>query len=338
VEGPGLIPGAVEGGEVTAAPAVLLTRPLPDQVIEYLKARCELRLKEEDRPIPREVLLAEASGAHGLLTMLTDRIDDEVLDAAGPQLRVVSNYAVGYDNVDVAACSRRGILVTNTPDVLTDATADLAWSLILSASRRVAEGDRLVRDKTPWGWAPGFMLGREVTGKVLGIVGFGRIGQAVAARAAGFSMPIVYASRWARRDVPGRFRTFHELLAEADIISVHVPLNDETRHLFGQKAFETMKPTAVLVNTSRGPVVDEAALADALRSGQIFAAGLDVYENEPEVHPSLLELDNVVLAPHLGSATVETRLAMGMLAAENLVAALEGREPRALVNRELLSE
>jgi glyoxylate reductase len=181
------------------------------------------------------------------------------------------------------------------------------------------------------------MLGREVTGKILGIVGFGRIGQAVAARAAGFSMPIVYASRWARRDVPGRFRTFDELLAEADVVSVHVPLNDETRHLFGSKEFEAMKPTAVFVNTSRGPVVDEAALAEALRSGEVFAAGLDVYEGEPEVHPTLLELENVVLAPHLGSATVETRLAMGMLAAENLIAALEGREPRAVVNREAIS-
>ena len=319
-----------------APPAVLLTRPLPEEVIEYLNARCDLRLNEEDRPISRDRLLAEASGAEGLLTMLTDRIDDEVLDAAGPQLLVVSNYAVGYDNVDLAACSRRGILVTNTPDVLTDATADLAWSLILAASRRVVEGDRLVRNRTPWEWAPGFMLGREVTGKVLGIVGFGRIGQAVAARAVGFSMPIVYASRWARRDVPGRFRGFEELLAEADIISVHVPLNDETRHLFGSKEFEAMKPTAVFVNTSRGPVVDEVALAEALRSGQIMAAGLDVYEREPEVHPSLIELENVVLAPHLGSATIETRLGMGMLAAENLIAALEGREPRAVVNRESL--
>jgi glyoxylate reductase len=322
---------------MTSRPAVLLTRPLQEEVIDYLRARCDLRLNEEDRPIPRDVLLAEASGTAALLTMLTDRIDDEVLDAAGPQLRVVSNCAVGYDNVDVASCTRRGVLVTNTPDVLTDATADMAWSLILAASRRLAEGDRLVRAKTPWEWAPGFMLGRQVSGKILGIVGFGRIGQAVAARASGFSMPIVYASRVARRDVPGRFRTFDDLLTEADVVTVHVPLNDETQHLFGPKEFEAMKPTAVFVNTSRGPVVDEAALAEALSSGQIFAAGLDVYEAEPEVHPSLLDLPNVVLAPHLGSATVETRLAMGLLAAENLVAALERREPRAVVNPEAAS-
>jgi glyoxylate reductase len=322
---------------MTSRPAVLLTRPLQEEVIDYLRARCDLRLNEEDRPIPRDMLLAEASGTAALLTMLTDRIDDEVLDAAGPQLRVVSNCAVGYDNVDVASCTRRGVLVTNTPDVLTDATADMAWSLILAASRRLAEGDRLVRAKTPWEWAPGFMLGRHVSGKILGIVGFGRIGQAVAARASGFSMPIVYASRVARRDVPGRFRTFDDLLTEADVVTVHVPLNDETQHLFGPKEFEAMKPTAVFVNTSRGPVVDEAALAEALSSGQIFAAGLDVYEAEPEVHPSLLDLPNVVLAPHLGSATVETRLAMGLLAAENLVAALERREPRAVVNPEAAS-
>lgn len=322
---------------MTSRPAVLLTRPLQEEVIDYLRARCDLRLNEEDRPIPRDMLLAEASGTAALLTMLTDRIDDEVLDAAGPQLRVVSNCAVGYDNVDVASCTRRGVLVTNTPDVLTDATADMAWSLILAASRRLAEGDRLVRAKTPWEWAPGFMLGRQVSGKILGIVGFGRIGQAVAARASGFSMPIVYASRVARRDVPGRFRTFDDLLTEADVVTVHVPLNDETQHLFGPKEFEAMKPTAVFVNTSRGPVVDEAALAEALSSGQIFAAGLDVYEAEPEVHPSLLDLPNVVLAPHLGSATVETRLAMGLLAAENLVAALERREPRAVVNPEAAS-
>jgi glyoxylate reductase len=322
---------------MTSRPAVLLTRPLQEEVIDYLRARCDLRLNEEDRPIPRDMLLAEASGTAALLTMLTDRIDDEVLDAAGPQLRVVSNCAVGYDNVDVASCTRRGVLVTNTPDVLTDATADMTWSLILAASRRLAEGDRLVRAKTPWEWAPGFMLGRQVSGKILGIVGFGRIGQAVAARASGFSMPIVYASRVARRDVPGRFRTFDDLLTEADVVTVHVPLNDETQHLFGPKEFEAMKPTAVFVNTSRGPVVDEAALAEALSSGQIFAAGLDVYEAEPEVHPSLLDLPNVVLAPHLGSATVETRLAMGLLAAENLVAALERREPRAVVNPEAAS-
>lgn len=325
---------------MTAKP-VLVTRPLPLEVMDYLRARCDVSVPDEDRPMPREELLRDCVGRRGILAMLTDRIDEEVLDAAGPDLAVVSNYAVGYDNVDVAACTRRGVAVTNTPDVLTDATADMAWALILAASRRVAEGDRLVRSGRPWSWSPGFMVGHDVTGKILGIVGFGRIGRAVAARARGFSMRVLCHSRsrdpQAERELGVAFRNLPGLLGESDVVTVHVPLNPETRHLFSASAFRAMKPTAVFVNTSRGPIVDEAALADALASGEIAAAGLDVYEREPEVHPGLLKVENVVLAPHLGSATVETRTAMGMLAAENLVAVLEGRRPNALVNPEALS-
>lgn len=321
-------------------PPVLVTRRLADEVMAFLDARCALTVNPEDAPIPRELLLAEAKGVRGLLTMLTDRVDDEVLDAAGPDLAVVANYAVGYDNVDVTACTARGVLVTNTPDVLTDATADIAWSLILAASRRVAEGERLLRAGRPWAWAPGFLLGREVTGKTLGVVGFGRIGQAVAERAAGFRMRVLYHSRSPKPEAEARLgaeqRSFEDLLREADVISVHCALTDETRGLFGAEAFRAMKSTAILVNTARGPVVDEKALAAALRAGELFAAGLDVYEREPEVHPDLLALENVVLAPHLGSATVETRAAMGMLAAENLVAALEGRRPPTPLNPEVL--
>jgi glyoxylate reductase len=323
---------------VSTGQPVLVTRPLLEQVLRFLEVRCDVTRNREDRPMDRDSLLAEAAGKDGILSMLTDRIDDELLDAAGSQLKVVSNYAVGYDNVDVDACTRRGVLVTNTPDVLTDATADMAWALILGASRRMVEGDRLVRTGQPWSWSPTFMLGREVTGMTLGIVGLGRIGQAVAARAVPFQMRVLYHSRTRRSDAESalglEYLPFDDLLGEADVISIHVPMSEETRHLFGQPQFRAMKPTAVLVNTARGPIVDEEALAQALSAGELFAAGLDVYEKEPEIHPSLLELENVVLAPHLGSATVETRTAMGMLAAENLVAALSGQPPRAMVNPE----
>lgn len=325
---------------MTDRPPVLVTRRLAEEVMRYLDQHCAVTLHEEDRPMPRERLLAEVKGKRGLLPMLTDRVDDELLEAAGADLRVVANYAVGYDNVDVAACTARGVLVTNTPDVLTDATADIAWSLILAASRRLGEGERLIRTGRPWAWAPDFMLGREVTGKTLGVVGLGRIGRAVADRARGFRMRVLYHSRAhkpdAEKELGAEYRDLSSLLDQADVVSVHVALSEDTRHLFGADEFRRMKPTAVFVNTTRGPVVDEEALAAALRDGEIFAAGLDVYEKEPEVHPDLLKLENVVLAPHLGSATVETRTAMGMLAAENLVAALEGRPPPSPVNPEAL--
>ena len=251
----------------------------------------------------------------------------------------MANYAVGFDNIDVEESTRRGVMATNTPDVLTDTTADLAWALLMAAARRIGEGDRLLRGRKGWIWGPEMMLGQDVHHKVLGIVGFGRIGQAVARRASGFGMQVVYFDLFrpppeVERDVGAEYREFDDLLLEADFISIHVALTPETRHLFGTGQFRAMKPTAVLVNSSRGPVIDEAALAEALRSGEIFAAGLDVFEKEPEVHPALLELENATVIPHLGSATVDTRIAMGTLAAENLIAALEGRKPTTLLNPE----
>jgi glyoxylate reductase len=293
--------------------------------------------------IPRDELLARIGGKHGAITLLTERVDAELLDAAGPQLRIVANYAVGFDNIDVEECTRRGVLATNTPEVLSETTADLAWALLMAAARRIAEGDRFLRSRTPWIWGPEMMLGQDVHDVTLGVVGFGRIGQAVARRARGFRMRVIYFDPYrppenVERELGAEYRAFDDLLPEADFISIHVALTPETHHLFGAEQFRRMKPTAVLVNTARGPVVDEAALARALRDGELFAAGLDVFEREPEVHPALLELENVVIVPHLGSATVATRDAMGMLAGENLIAALEGRRPPTLLNPEAWKE
>jgi len=269
--------------------------------------------------------------------LLTERVDAELLDAAGPRLKIVANHAVGFDNIDVAECTRRGVLVTNTPDVLTEATADLAWALVLACVRRVAEGDRFLRSRQAWVWGPSMMLGHDLYGKTLGIAGCGRIGRAVTRRATGFGMRVVYhdpvrLTEDVERELGIRWCPFETLLAESDIISVHAPLTPETRHIFGADAFRRMKPTAVLVNTARGPIVDEPALAEALRTGQIFAAGLDVYEHEPDIEESLLDLENVTLVPHLGSATIETRTAMGLLAVENLLAGITDDRPRTLVN------
>jgi glyoxylate reductase len=316
---------------------VLVTRRFPGPAVDRIAAACGLTLWEGPGPIPRDRLLRDLAGKAGALVTGTERVNDEFLDAAGPGLVVVSSFGVGYDHVDVEACTRRGCLVTNTPDVLTDATADLAWAVLMAAARRVGEGERFLRRRAPWVWEPDFMLGTEVSGKVLGIVGFGRIGQAVARRARGFSMQVLYHSR-SRVDpvIESELRAEHRdldaLLAEADIVTVHTPLTPATRHLIDARRLALMKPTAILVNASRGPVVDEAALVQALREGRLRAAGLDVYEREPEVHPGLLELENVVVIPHLGSATVETRTAMASLAADNLLAALDGRLPPAPVN------
>jgi glyoxylate reductase len=325
-----------------AEPAVLVTRTLVPDAMRMLDGQCRLDLYEgPPEAIPRDELLRRAKDKDGLLTILTERVDDELLAAAGPRLRIVANHAVGFDNIDLAACTRRGVLVTNTPDVLTEATADLAWALILACVRRVAEGDRFLRARTPWVWGPQMMLGHDLYGKTLGIVGCGRIGRAVARRAVGFGMRLAYTDiqrlpEEAEREAQVEWRELNDLLAESDVVSVHTPLTPETRHLFNADAFRRMKPTAVLVNTARGPIVDEEALAEALRSGEIFAAGLDVYEREPAVPEALLDLDNVTLLPHLGSATIETRTAMGLLAVENLLAALSGRRPLCLLNPEAL--
>ncbi len=316
---------------------VLVTRRLPAPAMERVAEQCDITLHEGPEAIPRDRLLRDIAGKLGAITLLTDRVDDEFLDAAGDQLVVASNFAVGFDNVDIAACTARGVLVCNTPDVLTETTADLAWTLMMSAARRIAEGDRFLRRKIPWIWGPEFMLGQDIHHKTLGIVGFGRIGHAMARRAQGFGMRVIYydvyrAASELEQKLNVEFVELEELLETADFVTLHTLLSDETRHLINAERLKRMKPTAVLVNTSRGPVIDEGALADALEVGEIFAAGLDVFEKEPEVHPKLLELENVVIIPHLGSATVDTRIAMGLLAADNLIAALEGRRPPALVN------
>ena len=314
------------------AARIVVTRRIPDPAIELLEGAGDVWVSPHDRPLSADELHSAVAGADAAVTVLHDRVDDAFLDAAGPALRIVANVAVGYDNVDVEACARRGVVVSNTPGVLTEATADIAFALILMSTRRLGEGERLIRARTPWSWSMFFMLGTGLQGKTLGIVGLGKIGQATARRARAFGMEIVYAGRRrAAEDVEAelsaRFLPLDELLTTADVVTLHCPLSAETRHLIDATALARMQPSSHLVNTTRGPVVDEAALAEALRARAIAGAGLDVFEREPEVHPDLLELENVVLIPHLGSATIETRTAMGVLAAENVVAVLGGSAP-----------
>lgn len=293
-----------------------------------LSSRVALTCNPNDRPLTRDELRALVVGQHGLIPMLSDRIDASVFDAA-PTLRVVANYAAGYNNIDLEAARARGIVVTNTPGVLTDATADLTWALILGITRRVGEGERLVRGGRWTGWVPTQLLGTDIKGTVLGIVGMGRIGRAVASRAKAFGMRVFFTARRPAVDLDADWRSvsLHELLSESDVVSLHVPLTEQTKHMIGPEELGMMKSTAYLVNTSRGPVIDEAALAGALHGGRIAGAGLDVYENEPRVHPDLLTAERALLLPHLGSATVETRERMAMMAIENLLTALEGRRP-----------
>jgi glyoxylate reductase len=309
---------------------VLVTREIPEAGLRLLDGFDVTVLYE--CPPERGELLDAVRGANGVLSTATEKVDGEVMDAAGDGLKVVANMAVGYDNIDVEAARERGVVVTNTPGVLDETTADVAFMLMLAAARRLGEGERLLRaGKWEW-WGPKQLRGLDVWGKKLGILGLGRIGRAVARRARGFGMEILYHNRSrkedAEKELGARYLELQDLLGESDFISIHTPLTDETRHLIGAKELERMKPGAVLVNTSRGPVVDEGALADALENGRIFAAGLDVYENEPEVHPRLLELENIVLAPHIGSASIETRDRMATLAAENLRAVLRGEQPK----------
>ena len=318
-------------------PPVLVTRRLPPEALDRIASRCEMTMYDGQGAMPRDRLLAEIAGKAGAITLLTDRVDDEFLAAAGPRLQVVANYAVGYDNIDLQACTRHSVLACNTPGVLTETTADTAFALMMAAARRVAEGDRFIRSGTEWIWGPLMMLGQDVHRATVGIVGFGRIGQALARRARGFSMRVLYHDvdrprAEVERELGAEYRDLEDLLRESDFVSLHVSLTPQTRHLMNAERLALMKPTAVLVNTSRGPVIDEQALAHALRQDQIFAAGLDVFEREPEVYPGLLACDNAVLLPHLGSATVKTRLAMADLAADNLFAALEGRRPPTLLN------
>ena len=317
---------------------VLVTRALPAGPVERLRASGlvrELREHRPDRPMARDELLAAARGCRAILAQLVDRVDAELLEAAGSSLELVANYAVGLDNVDVPACTARGVRVSNTPGVLTECTADLTWALILAVTRRVVEGDRVMRAGGYRGWSPTFLLGSDVSGKTLGVVGLGRIGTAVARRAAAFRMRVLYASPSRKAhdvEVAAEHVALERLLAESDVVTLHAPLRPATRHLLDAARLAAMRPGAVLVNTSRGPLVDERALVRALEAGRLAGAGLDVTEREPLFEPELAAMPQVVLLPHVGSATREVRTAMGDLAVDNILDLLAGRRPRTCVN------
>lgn len=317
--------------DATTSPRIVVCGRIPAPAIDTLHTAGEVWAWDRDEVIPTDVRDWELATADAAVTLLTDRVDTAFLDAA-PRLRIVANVAVGYNNIDVEACRERGVVVTNTPGVLTDATADLAMALILMTTRRLGEGERLIRSGSAWQWGMFMMLGTGVQQRQLGIIGMGGIGTALARRARAFGMTIAYHNRSPiSPEVAGELDAerldLDELLATSDIVSLNCPYSEATHHLIDGRALRVMRDDAVLINTARGPVVDEAALVNALREGFIGAAGLDVYENEPEVHPGLLTLDNVVLLPHLGSATVETRTAMAQLAARNVVELLAGRPP-----------
>jgi len=307
---------------------IFVTRRLPDDVLAPLAELGTVTVPPHDRPLTSAELCEGVAGAAAVVTTLTDRVDAAVLAAASPQLRIVATTAAGYDNLDLAAIAAHGAVATNTPGVLVDATADLTMALLLAVTRRVAEGDRLVRSGAAWSWDVGFMLGTGLQGRRLGIIGMGAIGRSVATRAAAFGMEVVHHARRGPTSVgPSTRVDLAELLASSDVVSLHCPLTEETHHLVDGAALRRMKPTAYLVNTARGPVVDEAALVRALADGVIAGAALDVYEHEPRVHPGLVGSERVVLTPHLGSATTETRARMAALAVENVVAVLAGRPP-----------
>jgi len=316
---------------------VVVTGKIPSGALTRLRAEHDVLAWEESTPISREELLKRVSGADAIVSLLTEKIDDELLAAAGTQLKSVSNVAVGYNNIDVPACKVRSVLVTNTPGVLTEATADIAMSLILMTSRRLAEGERVIRAQQPWQWGMFYMLGSSIQGRQLGIVGMGQIGAAVARRARAFGMTIAYTKRTpldaaTHKELDAKHVELDELLATSDVVSLHCPYSPETHHFMNATQLAKMKSSAYLINTARGPVVDEAALADALQRNVIAGAGLDVFEKEPVVHEGLLGLDNAVLIPHLGSATVETRAAMADLAATNALAILGGKTAPNLVS------
>jgi lactate dehydrogenase-like 2-hydroxyacid dehydrogenase len=320
-------------------PVVLVTKRIYPDAIEFLKQHVEVDYAESDDGLSAEELLKRIRGKQGVVSQLTDKFPLAVIDQL-EGVRIIANVAVGFDNIDVAAATRRGILVTNTPDVLTDTTADFAFALLMAAARRVVEGHQFLLAGKWNKWRIDLLVGQDVHHRTLGLFGMGRIGQAVARRGSGFSMRILYhdavrAPEAIERELDAEFVSAETLLRESDFVSLHVPLLPHTRHMISGPQLRMMKPTAILVNTSRGPVVDEAALAEALEKHVIAGAALDVFENEPQVHPGLLKLENVVLEPHIASASVDTRKKMSMLAAENAVAALEGRRPATLLNAEV---
>lgn len=315
---------------------VVVTGKIPAGGLARLKAEHDVLAWESDDAISRTELLQMVAGADAIVSLLTEKIDAELLAAAGPQLKSVSNVAVGYNNIDVPACQERGVLVTNTPGVLTEATADIAMALILMSTRRLGEGERVIRAQESWQWGMFYMLGMGLQGRQLGIVGMGQIGIATARRAKAFGMNIAYTRRSpleadVAKDLDAKFMSMDELIESSDVLSLHCPYSPATHHLISENQLARMKPTAYLINTARGPIVDEQALVDALKAGQIAGVGLDVFEHEPKVNPGLLELDNAVLIPHLGSATVETRAAMADIAATNALAILAGQTAPNLV-------
>lgn len=301
----------------------MVTRNIPGQGLDRLRAYATVNVFSGSSAPSHEQLLQNVQNCDGILTMLSDHITQEVIDAAGPNLKIISNYAVGYNNIDVKYATKKSIIVTNTPDVLTDSTADLTWALIMATARHLIEADHITRTKEWQNWTPTFLLGVDVHHKTLGIIGLGRIGLAVAKRALGFNMKVLYYNRTRKKEIESQFQieysTFEDVLRKSDFISIHVPLTPETQEMIGKNQFELMKPTAILINTSRGLIIDEKALVQALEKSQIRAAGLDVYQHEPTRNTDLLKLKNVVLTPHIGSATFETRIQMADLAVDNLI-------------------
>src|SRR6266704_4089769 len=325
-----------------AKPSILISRLLPEEALAHARSRAAVDVHEADKPLERSELVARLRGRQGLVCLITDTIDVRLLDAC-PGLKVVSNVAVGFNNIDVAAATQRGVVVTNTPDVLTETTADFAWTLLMATARRLVEADLYVREGKFTQWEFMLLLGGDIHGKTLGIVGFGRIGRAMARRAQGFGMRVLYqdavaADPAAERELRATRTDTATLLRESDFVSIHTPLLPDTRHLINAQSLRTMKKTAYLVNASRGPVVDEAALAQALKEGRIAGAGIDVFEEEPKVHPDLMGLSNVVLAPHIASASSDTRIKMAALAVDNCLAVLEGQTPPTPVNPEVLGK
>ncbi len=324
-------------------PNIYVTRSIPQPALDKIAdAGFDFDVYPEDRVIPREILLKNVGNRDGILCILTDTIDKGVFDKA-QKAKIFANYAVGYNNIDIDEASRRGIAITNTPGVLTDATADLAWALLFAAARRIPESDLFLREGKFEGWGPELLLGQEITGKTLGVVGLGRIGQAFAGRAAAFRMKIQYFSRSRNENFEKayhyetKFVNLDKLLSTSDFVSLHVPLKPETIHLIGERELKLMQPHSILINTARGPIVDEPALVKALREKWIWSAGLDVFEEEPKVHRDLLKLPNTVLLPHLGSATIDARTRMGLIAVQNMIEFFSGMRPTNLVNPEVWS-
>ena len=325
---------------MTRRPKVVVTRMIPEVGLALLREHCDVWVNPDDRPLTRDELLARSADADGVLGLLTDKVDAGFFDAA-PRLRGYANYAVGFDNIDVAEATRRRVPVSNTPDVLTTATAELAWALVFAVARQIVTSDAVMRSGTWPGWGPLQCIGQEITGKTLGIFGPGRIGTAMALMSRGFSMPVVTCggrrpNATLERELGAKRLSFPDFLAQSDIVSIHAPLTPETRHAFDAAAFAAMKPTAILVNTGRGPIIDEVALVAALRQGRLAGAGLDVYEFEPRLAEGLRDCKNVVVTPHIGSATVAAREGMARLAAENLLAMLAGGKPPTCLNPEVL--